>query len=65
MISVSAAQWHLITLLIGGITRGLKLALKAADNIKKVRAMTVEQVDNAIKEEEGRSERLEKELDES
>lgn len=65
MITITEAQWSLVHLLISGVTRGLKLALKAAENIKNVRMMTPEQVDDAITKEEGRSKKLQKELDAS
>ena len=62
---LTAAQWSLINLLTTAAIKGLKLGMKALENIKKVKAMSPEEVDAAIKKEEARSAELEERLDES
>jgi hypothetical protein len=64
-LGLTAAQWSLINLLSTVAIRGLKLAMKAMENVKKVEGMSPEELDDAIKKEEARSEQLKERLDES
>ena len=64
-LGLTAAQWSLINLLSTVAIKGLKLAMKAMENVKKVKGMSPEEVDEAIRREEARSAELEQRLDES
>ena len=64
-LGMTAAQWSLINLLSTVAIKGLKLAMKAMENVKKVKGMSSEEIDEAIKKEEARSAELEERLDES
>ncbi len=64
-LGLTAAQWSLINLLSTVAIKGLKLAMKAMENVKRVRGMSPEEVDEAIKKEEARSAELERRLNES
>ena len=63
-LGLTAAQWNLINLLTTAAIKGLKLAVKVMEHVRKVKGMSPEEVDEASKREEGRSQKLEERLEE-